>query len=143
MTSIRGGCGVSGSGMPEKPAAAPTTSLAGGILACVLLLAATWLAALYRESVSLRPWKAYQERYFEQRRARLEVEIAAARAALASSPIADRYQAAQAVMDEEAAKNPKFKKIYEPWKRFRQDQNMWASVAENTMQDFLIKAGRK
>jgi TRAP-type mannitol/chloroaromatic compound transport system substrate-binding protein len=61
-----------------------------------------------------------------------------------SRPILDAaYQHANAVMEEEAAKNAKFRKIYEPWKRFRQDQNMWASVAEHTMQDYLIKAGRK
>jgi TRAP-type mannitol/chloroaromatic compound transport system substrate-binding protein len=52
------------------------------------------------------------------------------------------YKSAVAVMDEEAAKNAKFKKVYEPWKRFRQDQNTWASVAEDTMQSFLIKMGR-
>lgn len=51
-------------------------------------------------------------------------------------------KAAQEVMDEEAAKNAKFKKIYEPWKRFRHDQNQWASVAEHPMQEFLIKMGR-
>jgi TRAP-type mannitol/chloroaromatic compound transport system substrate-binding protein len=53
------------------------------------------------------------------------------------------YRASTVVMDEEAAKNAKFKKIYEPWKRFRHDQNQWASVAEATMQNYLIKAERK
>jgi TRAP-type mannitol/chloroaromatic compound transport system substrate-binding protein len=53
------------------------------------------------------------------------------------------YKTANAVMEEEAAKNAKFKKIYEPWKRFRQDQNQWASVAEATMQNYLISVGRK
>lgn len=53
------------------------------------------------------------------------------------------YKAANAVMEEEASKNAKFKKIYEPWKRFRQDQNTWASVAEEPMQQFLIKLARK
>ncbi len=52
------------------------------------------------------------------------------------------YGAATEVMNEEAAKNAKFKKIYEPWKRFRQDQNQWASVAEATMQNYLIRASR-
>ena len=47
------------------------------------------------------------------------------------------------VMEEEAAKNARFKKVYEPWKRFRQDQNQWASVAEATMQNYLISMGRK
>lgn len=50
-------------------------------------------------------------------------------------------KAATEVLDEEAAKNAKFKKIYEPWKRFRQDQNQWFSVAEAPMQNFMI--GRK
>jgi TRAP-type mannitol/chloroaromatic compound transport system substrate-binding protein len=53
------------------------------------------------------------------------------------------YKAATDVMEEEAAKNAKFKKIYEPWKRFRQDQNQWFSVAEATMQDYLIRMGKK
>jgi TRAP-type mannitol/chloroaromatic compound transport system substrate-binding protein len=48
------------------------------------------------------------------------------------------YKAATDVMEEEAAKNAKFKKIYEPWKRFRQDQNQWFSVAEVPLQNFMI-----
>ncbi|GGZ07799.1 TRAP transporter substrate-binding protein [Pseudoduganella plicata] len=52
------------------------------------------------------------------------------------------YRMSTTVMEEEAARNAKFKKIYEPWKRFRQDQNQWASVAEATMQNYLIAAGR-
>jgi TRAP-type mannitol/chloroaromatic compound transport system substrate-binding protein len=41
-------------------------------------------------------------------------------------------------MNEEASKNAKFKKIMEPWKRFRQDQNQWYSVAEAPIQNYLI-----
>jgi TRAP-type mannitol/chloroaromatic compound transport system substrate-binding protein len=52
------------------------------------------------------------------------------------------HKAAVDVMEETASKNAKFKKIYEPWKRFRQDQNTWASVAEVPMQDYLIKMAR-
>jgi TRAP-type mannitol/chloroaromatic compound transport system substrate-binding protein len=52
------------------------------------------------------------------------------------------YKAAAEMMDEEAAKNPKFKKIYEPWKVFRREQNTWASVAEASMQNYLISANR-
>ena len=55
----------------------------------------------------------------------------------------EAYKVTQQVMEEEAAKNARFKKIYEPWKRFRQDQNQWASVAEATMQNYLISMGRK
>jgi TRAP-type mannitol/chloroaromatic compound transport system substrate-binding protein len=55
----------------------------------------------------------------------------------------EAYKISTAVMEEEAARNAKFKKVYEPWKRFRQDQNMWASVSEQTMQNYLISIGRK
>lgn len=48
------------------------------------------------------------------------------------------WKATNEVMDEESAKNAKFKKIYEPWKRFRQDQNQWFSVAEAPLQNFMI-----
>jgi TRAP-type mannitol/chloroaromatic compound transport system substrate-binding protein len=53
------------------------------------------------------------------------------------------YKESNAVMEEEAGRNAKFKKVYEPWKRFRHDQNQWASVAEATMQNYLIGVGRK
>jgi TRAP-type mannitol/chloroaromatic compound transport system substrate-binding protein len=51
------------------------------------------------------------------------------------------YKAAVTTMDEEASKNAKFKKIYEPYKRFQRDQNQWFSVAEVPMQNFMT--GRK
>jgi TRAP-type mannitol/chloroaromatic compound transport system substrate-binding protein len=52
------------------------------------------------------------------------------------------YKAAHAMFDEEAAKNAKFRKIYEPWKKFRHEQNTWAQVAEANMQNYLISAMR-
>ncbi|GAB3544025.1 TRAP transporter substrate-binding protein [Noviherbaspirillum agri] len=48
------------------------------------------------------------------------------------------WKATNEVNDEEASKNAKFKKIYDQWKRFRQDQNQWASVVEAPMQNFMI-----
>jgi TRAP-type mannitol/chloroaromatic compound transport system substrate-binding protein len=48
------------------------------------------------------------------------------------------HKAAMEVFEEEAAKNPKFKKVLDPWRRFRQDQNNWYSVAEAPMQGYLI-----
>ncbi|MBC7685674.1 MAG: TRAP transporter substrate-binding protein [Bdellovibrionales bacterium] len=61
-----------------------------------------------------------------------------------TKPVMDAaYTISTDVMNEEAAKNAKFRKIYEPWKRFRQDQNTWASVAEAPMQNYLISIGRK
>jgi TRAP-type mannitol/chloroaromatic compound transport system substrate-binding protein len=47
------------------------------------------------------------------------------------------YKAAVTTMEEEASKNAKFKKIYEPYKRFQRDQNQWFTVAEAQMQNFM------
>ena len=40
--------------------------------------------------------------------------------------------------DEIAAKNAKFKKVYEPWKKFREDELLWFSVAELSLDAFMI-----
>lgn len=53
------------------------------------------------------------------------------------------WKAANEVCEEEASKNAKFKKIYEPWKRFRQDQNQWFSVAEAGMQNYMSNPGAR
>ena len=50
------------------------------------------------------------------------------------------YKAAVEVYDEIAAKNEKFKKVYEPWKKFRADQFLWFRVAENTYDNFAFVA---
>ncbi len=55
----------------------------------------------------------------------------------------EAFRISTRVMEEEAASNPRFNKIYQPWKRFRNDQNMWASVAESTMQTYLINVNKK
>ena len=47
------------------------------------------------------------------------------------------YKAAMTTMEEEAAKNAKFKKIWEPYKRFQRDQNQWFNVAETPLQTFM------
>ncbi len=50
------------------------------------------------------------------------------------------YKAAVEVYDEIAAKNEKFKKVYEPWKKFRADQFLWLRVTENTYDNFAFVA---
>ena len=52
------------------------------------------------------------------------------------------YKAANEVFDETMAKNEKFKKIFEPWKKFRDEENLWFSVAEKQFDDFMISATR-
>ena len=52
------------------------------------------------------------------------------------------YKATVEVNEETASKNEKFKKIYEPWKQFRDEQDLWFSVAENNFDNFMIGATR-
>ncbi|HEY6967224.1 MAG TPA: TRAP transporter substrate-binding protein [Burkholderiales bacterium] len=52
------------------------------------------------------------------------------------------YKASEENYEEVASKNPKFRKIYEPWKKFRADQVQWFSIAENRADNFMIAAQR-
>jgi TRAP-type mannitol/chloroaromatic compound transport system substrate-binding protein len=52
------------------------------------------------------------------------------------------YKAATEVYDDFATKNPKFKKVYDSWKKFRNEQNQWFAVAENRFDNFMIAAER-
>ena len=52
------------------------------------------------------------------------------------------YRAANEVYEEESAKNPKFKKIYDAWKIFRDDQILWFRVAEQNFDNFMATAGK-
>ncbi len=47
------------------------------------------------------------------------------------------YKASFEVYDEIAAKNPKFKKMYDSWKAFREDEYLWFRVAENPFENFV------
>jgi TRAP-type mannitol/chloroaromatic compound transport system substrate-binding protein len=47
------------------------------------------------------------------------------------------YKAAFEVYDETAAKNARFKGVYESWLKFRDQENLWFRVAENTFDNFV------
>jgi TRAP-type mannitol/chloroaromatic compound transport system substrate-binding protein len=47
------------------------------------------------------------------------------------------FKAATAMYDEEAAKNPKFKAIYDSWKTFRAEEAAWFALAESAMDQFF------
>ena len=47
------------------------------------------------------------------------------------------YKASFEVYDEIAAKNPRFKKVYESWKAFRDEEFLWFRVAENPYENFV------
>jgi len=53
------------------------------------------------------------------------------------------YKAAVELYAETAAKNPKFKKIYEPWLKFREEQIRWFSIAERSFDNFMYTASQK
>jgi TRAP-type mannitol/chloroaromatic compound transport system substrate-binding protein len=50
------------------------------------------------------------------------------------------YNATVEVMDGIAAGNPRFKKVYENWKTFRDEEIMWFRVAEQTFDNFMATA---
>jgi TRAP-type mannitol/chloroaromatic compound transport system substrate-binding protein len=52
------------------------------------------------------------------------------------------YKATKETYDDVASKNEKFKKIYDPWKKFLSDEVEWFAVAENRFDNFMIAAER-
>ncbi len=93
--------------MPE-----PANSLAGIFVAVLLLLAASWAVALYRETVSLRPWKSYQRQYQRERLQALKNELRKAHTDLRHKKKSAGYRAAVAslsaagaALDSPAARN--------------------------------------
>jgi TRAP-type mannitol/chloroaromatic compound transport system substrate-binding protein len=45
--------------------------------------------------------------------------------------------------DEIAASNPRFKTVYEPWKKFREDELLWFSIAEISLDYFMISSDQQ
>ena len=52
------------------------------------------------------------------------------------------WGAANEVYAETTAKNAAFKKIYEPWKAFRDEQIRWFGVAEQNFDNFMASTLR-
>jgi TRAP-type mannitol/chloroaromatic compound transport system substrate-binding protein len=52
------------------------------------------------------------------------------------------YKASTDAFDEIATKNAKFRKVYEPWRKFRDEQVQWFSIAENRFDNFMVSAQR-
>ncbi|PGH53522.1 ABC transporter substrate-binding protein [Azospirillum palustre] len=50
------------------------------------------------------------------------------------------YQAAIEVYEDEAAKNEKFRKVYDAWKKFREEEYLWFRVAEYSFDRFVYAA---
>jgi len=56
--------------------------------------------------------------------------------------LAAAWKATHELYDETSAKNPKFKTVYEPWRKFRDDQYLWFRVAELTYENFAFSAAQ-
>jgi TRAP-type mannitol/chloroaromatic compound transport system substrate-binding protein len=56
--------------------------------------------------------------------------------------LAASYKASEENYREVAAKNAKFKKIYESWLKFREDEIQWFSIAEGRFDSFMTAAQR-
>ena len=52
------------------------------------------------------------------------------------------YKAAEETYAEIASKNAKFNKVYEPWKKFRDEQIQWFSIAEGRFDNFMVSTQR-
>src|SRR5438876_7697699 len=50
------------------------------------------------------------------------------------------YKAATEVFDETSAKNAAFKKVFEPWRKFRDEEILWFRVAEQNFDQFMATA---
>jgi len=51
-------------------------------------------------------------------------------------------KASYELYEDEAGKNPAWKKLYEPWKKFRDEQISWFAVTENRFDNFMIATER-
>ena len=49
------------------------------------------------------------------------------------------FNASNELYAETIAKNPKFKKVYDSWKPFRNEEVLWFRVAENTFDNFMAR----
>ena len=52
------------------------------------------------------------------------------------------YKASEELYADFSAKSPKFTKVYEPWKKFRDEQIQWFSIAEGRFDSFMTAAQR-
>ena len=52
------------------------------------------------------------------------------------------FKASEELYAEFSAKSPKFNKVYEPWKKFRDEQIQWASIAEGRFDNFMVSTQR-
>jgi len=52
------------------------------------------------------------------------------------------FKTSEELYREFSAKSPKFAKVYEPWKKFRDEQIQWFSIAEGRFDNFMVSTQR-
>src|SRR3954462_3226959 len=62
--------------------------------------------------------------------------------AFSNEVMAACYKASEEHYQEVASTNAKFRKVYEPWKKFRAEQVEWFSIAEGRSDNFMVAAQR-
>lgn len=95
------------------------------------------LPPLYQQAIEVatREQIAAMQAAYDARNPAALARLIAAGAQLRAFPagvLKECFNATVDVLDEEAKKSPGFAKIYDAWKRFRQNQITWTSVAERS-----------
>jgi len=104
----------------------------------------------YQAILEMACWEAHvdmQARYDVKNPAALKRLVASGTKLMpfSNDVMAACYKAAQELYAETAAKNPKFAKVYEPWKKFRDEQIEWFSICEGRFDNFsaaTVRAGQ-
>ena len=52
------------------------------------------------------------------------------------------FKASEELYADFSAKSPKFAKVYVPWKKFRDEQIQWFSIAEGRFDNFMVSTQR-
>ncbi|HYD58685.1 MAG TPA: TRAP transporter substrate-binding protein [Burkholderiales bacterium] len=100
-------------------------------------LPAEFKAALETASAETNMWMTAQ---YDARNADALRKLVASGAQLRAFPrpvMEAAHKAAFELYDELSAKSPHFKRIYGPWRAFRDNQYLWFRVAENTFDNFV------
>jgi TRAP-type mannitol/chloroaromatic compound transport system substrate-binding protein len=124
----------------------------GGPQLSVYVNMAEWakLPKEYQAILEMACWEAHvdmQARYDVKNPAALKRLVASGTKLMpfSNDVMAACYKAAQELYAETAAKNPKFAKVYEPWKKFRDEQIEWFSICEGRFDNFsaaTVRAGQ-
>jgi TRAP-type mannitol/chloroaromatic compound transport system substrate-binding protein len=87
--------------------------------------------------LEVRKLDAYLKRLFGNARIRVVPKKGDSADIFVGEELIGSYKAATSLYDEEAAKNAKFKQIYDEWKKFRAEEAQWFALSESAMDQFF------